>query len=339
MADAYSGTATHTGGTYEITALSNALREVYSEEIYAKAMPILKFEEFATKRLELGVQPGKTIRIMKAEDIARGGALVEDEPLEKNLMYMSYTDVDMVEYGNALGLSEFLVQASFFDQLDYASMLLGRDYAQTLDLILRNTVCPVGISTDSTAAASFVYGNAAGSSPSDVTPNDFFSADLIREAVLKLQTYNAPKFNGDYYVCFTHPHCLRYLRKDPDWVNASYYGGPTRIFTGEVGRFEDVRFVASTIMPQGATATWDATVGQYIPGYDTFLINSGTTGAVNLYKSCIFGEDTYALGISLPVELRDDGVSNFGRFHGLAWYSIYGSGILNNRHNCLVYTA
>ena len=51
----------------------NAIRDVYSAEIWFAALPILKFDQFSTKKTELGVQPGVCQRI--GEDDGRYVAL------------------------------------------------------------------------------------------------------------------------------------------------------------------------------------------------------------------------------------------------------------------------
>jgi hypothetical protein len=42
--------------------------------------------------------------------------------------------------------------------------------------------------------------------------------------------------------------------------------------------------------------------------------------------------------ISLPVELRDGGILDFGREHALAWYAIYGLGLITDQSVVLAET-
>ena len=39
-------------------------------------------------------------------------------------------------------------------------------------------------------------------------------------------------------------HQSRTLRDDPAWINASTYGAPEQLFSGEIGRIDDVRLTA-----------------------------------------------------------------------------------------------
>ena len=45
------------------------------------------------------------------------------------------------------------------------------------------------------------------------------------------------------------------------------------------------------------------------------------------------------MAVSLPVELRDNGVIDYGRERGLAWYAIMGAGILHEKHGVVIETA
>lgn len=58
--------------------------------------------------------------------------------------------------------------------------------------------------------------------------------------------------------------------------------------------------------------------------------NAGTIGtnAYPIYRAIVLGDNAAGHAISLPVELRDGGVLDFGREHALAWYSIFGMGLI-----------
>jgi len=321
MANLFSGVGSGSAtGQGTLVALTHALRTVYSDEIYLKALPVMKFEQFATRRLELGTQPGKQIDILKAEPIKRGKTYTETEIIESNRMALTTQSITVAEAANALGFSEYLLQTSFFEQMELATTMLGRDYAMFMDIQLRDTV--LGNTTN------ILYGTENRAAISDVTSTDYLTTDIVRWAVEKMEIVNAPKFGGDAYVSMIHPHQARWIRKDPDWVNAQLYSGVTGIFTSEIGRFEDTRFGVTTMMTQGADDTYEEYALQYTPSYDSTLAGTGASGA-DLYTAIFFAEDAYAYAVGLPVELRDDGVQNFGRFHKLAWYLIIGFARLN----------
>jgi N4-gp56 family major capsid protein len=309
MANAWSGVTT----AGEVTALPEAIRTVYSNDILYTAMGIMKFMDFSVKKTELNADAGTTITFTKYANLTRGGALTESTDLETKAMDASQISITVTEYGNAVGVREKLVQTAWHDTLANASKLLGRDYAIVTDLLLRDTV--LGATTN------VIYAGEKASRAAMDGAADFFDVESIRRSVEILQTADAPKFNGDYYVGFIHPHQASYLSRDPDWVAANNYANTRRIFNGEIGRWEDVIFISTTHMNNGA-------VGSTHPAYEAALVNAATGGAANahVYKASIFGDSSYGFAEGLPVELRDNGVQDFGRKHGLAWYSIMGSG-------------
>jgi N4-gp56 family major capsid protein len=309
--------------------LMDATRDVYSAEIWFSALPILKFDQFSTKKTELGVQPGRTIIIPKYGNIKRGGPLSEGVRIETQAMSLSSQSITVIEYGNGIAFSENLLQVSFYDQLSAASLLLGRDMAVVLDISLRAAVL---------LGTNVIYGGGKASRAALVAA-DTFSTQVVKDAVEVLETHNSPKWGGDHYICFCHPHQSRGIKDDNDWINASLYSGATQIYTGEIGRYEDTRFISTTVMPNGANPAQDPATGDYIDiGFDpTLTVAAGNP--VVIYQAVFFGEYAFGHATALPVELRDNGVTDYGREHGLAWYSIYGQNVLENQNIVVAETA
>jgi hypothetical protein len=42
----------------------------------------------------------------------------------------------------------------------------------------------------------------------------------------------------------------------------------------------------------------------------------------------MIGDGAFGKAVALPVEMRDNGVVDFGRERDLAWYSIFGYGVI-----------
>ncbi len=312
-------TAVQTGPGFAQQA--EATRDVFSAEIWFAALPVLKFDQFSTKKTELGVQPGRTIQMPRFGNIKRGGRLQEGVRLQTRGMSQSMQSITVYEHGNAIGFSEYLLQTSFFDQLAAASLLLGRDMALVLDGQLRDTVL---------LGTNVVFANGKPNRAALVI-GDVFDTRLVKDAVEALETRMAPKWAGDHYICFLHPHGARGMRDDPDWINASLYAGSGQIYTGEIGRYEDVRFIVTTVMPNGANGAVDPDTGDFSDvGYSAALASGVGGNQTTIYQAVMFGEYAFGHATALPVELRDNGVEDFGRDHGLAWYAIWGSNTLEN---------
>lgn len=85
-------------------------------------------------------------------------------------------------------------------------------------------------------------------------------------------------------------------------------------------------------MKNGACAQTD-------PAYDADLKTGASGNQTNIYKAVIFGQSYYGLATALPVEIRDNGVEDFGRRRSLAWYSLFGVAKLNDEYGVVIETA
>lgn len=313
--------------------LDQAVREVYSREIEYKAMPNMRFLQFADVKTELGTEPGLTINMMTYDNLATGGALTEGTDMETQSLSASQKSITVGERGNAVAVSELALQSSFDDLMQRATDLLSRDMALVLDVELRDTA----LSVSNVIYARSDADNSKIEARGDLTKADGLTVASIKDAVEILATNNAPKFDGNFYISFVHPHQSRDLRDDSAWIEASKYGAPEQLFTGEIGRIEDVRFIETTLMPNADAPADD-------PAYDDTLAQDPDStpdsgDEFSVIQSIVFGESLYGYAVGLPVELRDNGVRDFGRKHGLAWYAIWGTGILHENRGVVIETA
>lgn len=314
-------TAAAQGATFH--NVLGAVRDVFSAEIYLSALPVMKFEQFTTRKSELGVQPGMTIQLPRFSNIRRGGKLREGKRIPVQPMNQTQQPIKVVEYGNGIGFSELLLQTSFYDQMAAASLLLGRDLSVVLDTELRDTIM---------GAPSVIFPNGKASRAA-LTAADIFSTTLIKDAVEDLESSNSAKWGGDHWICFAHPHQGRKLRDDTNWINAAMYSGLGQVYTGEIGRYEDVRFIVTTVMPNGRNSAVDPITGDNEDiGFDETLEQGFAGNQEDIYRAVMFGEYTLGHAVALPVELRDNNNQDFGREHGLAWYSIFGQSLLETKN-------
>ena len=305
--------ATQQGANNGGTLFSDGTRLVYSREIEFKALPIMRFSQFATQKTELGVEPGLTISMLTYDNLKLGGALQEMQNMSTQALSGSMKQITVQEHGNAVSNSELLIQSSFDDIMATTTTLLGRDYALVMDCELRDVAL---------SGTNIVY--AGGKASRDaITDADKLQVATIKDAIEVLATNNAPKYQNMYWICFVHPHQSRDLRDDSAWINASNYGAPEQLFTGEIGRIDDTRFIETTLMCNGKASSKD-------PAYKADLVKGAGEQAnkANIYQAVIFGDQYYGIAWSLPVELRDNGVEDFGRKRSLASTSSLLTGLL-----------
>jgi N4-gp56 family major capsid protein len=124
----------------------------------------------------------------------------------------------------------------------------------------------------------------------------------VKDAVQALASLNIPRL-GETYVMFAHPAQARRLRDSPEFIEVTKYAAPGNFMLGEIGRLWDVVIIETT------------------------QVNYAAAGAGNnYYDGIMIGDNAFGHAVSLPVELRDGGVLDFGREHALAWYAIWGWG-------------
>ena len=220
--------ATAGGQTNGGTLFSDGTRIVYSREIEFKALPIMRFSQFATQKTELGVEPGLTISMLTYDNLKLGGALTEMKNMTTQALSGSMKQITVQEHGNAVSNSELLIQSSFDDVMATTTTLLGRDYALVMDCELRDVAL---------SGTNIVYAGGK-KSRAELTAEDKLQVSTIKDAIEILATNNAPKYANLYWICFVHPHQSRDLRDDSAWINASNYGAPEQLFTGEIGRID-----------------------------------------------------------------------------------------------------
>jgi len=309
------------------TQLSPAVQQIWSKEILFQAMPTLRYEQFAVKKTELGVQPGLTIHFMRYNNLPAAAQLVEGVRMQSVALTASQFDITVAEQGFAVAITELLLNASFDDVMASASRLLGRNMALYLDGSARDTLRqassiiggynkPALASAVRTPLSPYDHGvpasspGSVGGSSSFLAGNYVMTAAVIKDVAETLATKNVPRL-GETYVGFVHPHQSRSLRDDPEYIEVTKYAGPGNFMLGEIGRLSDVVFIETT---------------QVFNAY----VNSSSSNPL-YYDSIFIGDNAFGHAISLPVELRDAGILDYGREHGLAWYAIWGLGLITDQ--------
>jgi len=308
-------------------ALTSAILTVHSPEILMAASPITRFDQVVSMRTELGVTQGRTIQFLKYAALSNAAAdLTEATAMTPQSLVGSTVSITVAEKGVSVEVTELLLRTSFDDVMSTVTRQLGQSYASKLDSDIRDAVL---------TCSHVLYANGK-TTRAGLTASDKLNVDLILDTTRNLKTRKAPKIplaNGDQvYVCFAHPHQLRDLKDDSRWQSITAYASPGNFLRGEVGRIDDVLFIETTQMPYV-----DTSGNVFADATDTTVNETG--GSVTVYKAAVLGDYAVGLGVGLPVELRDDGVIDHGRKHRLAWYSIYGAGVLEEGHIQLLETA
>lgn len=352
------------------SSLNQAIQTIWSKEILFQAMPILRFEQFAVKKTELGVAPGLRVNFLRYKNFAVDATpLTEGVRMTTNALTAEQIAITVAEHGYAVAVSELLLNASFDDVMASASRLLGRHMAQYLDVQARNTLSAAtsavfGYDRSSVQGVNDWYNEGTKATQiSDLDGNYKLSTGAVKDAALTLAGKNIPRL-GETYVQFVHPKQSRDIRSNPEFIEVTKYAAPGNFMLGEIGRLYDVVFIETTQVKKlavNAGYTTSTSVGapasaitvpvkaNTAPGNggnpesadytaEAGYLTSATGNGAEVYESIMIGDNAFGHAISLPVELRDGGVLDFGREHALAWYAIWGLGVITDQAIVKVYT-
>lgn len=182
-----------------------------------------------------------------------------------------------------------------------------------IDPVIGKAVATAGVDTvdylvqsEMRAGTQVAYAGAATSTATVADGMDLVAED-IRTAVTALRSQSVATKDGQFYVGVFHPDVVHDLRKEAGsggWRVPNEYGtNQSKIWTGEFGEFEGVRFI------QTPTVLRDAD------------LDDGNLGA-RVYRSFILGAEALAKAEIVPLQsVVSPVVDKLKRFAGLGWYA------------------
>ena len=325
--------ASPTGYPGTNSQLSPAIQVIWSKEILFQSMPVLRYEQFAVKKTELGIQPGLQVNFMRYNNLGDATQLVEGVRMQTAALTASQYAITVAEQGYAIAVSELLLNSSFDDVMASSSRLLGRNMAKYLDGSARDTLYQASSAifgyqlppptATRTPLSPYDAGTVA-ANYSALAGTFYMSVNVTKDAVETLATKNVPRI-GETYVAFIDPHQSRRLRDNPEFIEVTKYAAPGNFMIGEIGRLNDVVYIETTQVRQYAPNTGPAGMG-------------AVTNAGVVHGAMYLGDNAFGHAIALPVELRDGGVLDFGREHALCWYAIWGFGLITDQSVVIAWT-
>lgn len=259
------------------------------DKMLERAQPQLNMARFA---VVTSVPKGKT----KVVKWARYGRLAPTTtpltegttPTINNLTYTPIT-ATLDQYGQVIGLTDVILDTHEDPVLNEFAMSLGETAGQTQELIIYNAI---KAGTQVTRA-----GNVAKASIATC-----LSAAQVRKTIRQLKTQDARPLTSmlnatdgvgtqpipPSYICFCHPNVEMDLQSTTNFpagfTRVQQYGTFKPISDAEIGSFENVRFIGSTLY------TPDANAGALVAA--TGLLATSTN--VDVYNSIVVGRDAYA---------------------------------------------
>jgi N4-gp56 family major capsid protein len=276
------------------TMMGPAIQTIWSKEILFQSMPVLRFEQFAVKKTELGTMPGLSVNFMRYNNLpVPAGPLLEGIRMKTHAITANQYAITVAEQGFAVAVSELLLNASFDDIMASSSRLLGRNMALYMDTQARETLgrassvvfgykkpgainTGYGVYEPGTPATTIAEVVASGAT-ADPADDFWLTPHAVKDAVEVLSAKNIPRL-GETYVCFIHPHQSRRLRDTPEWIEVTKYAAPGNFMLGEIGRLNDVVFIETTQITSPVSTVALTTPDAYpsLPGGQHITANPAT---------------------------------------------------------------
>lgn len=306
--------ATNTlGGYFYSLNLSDILRQALQ--------PAVKFRQFADVQdaSQQGKKKGDTFTWDRVSNIAvRGTTLTETNTMPESQFTITQGTLTITELGNSIPYSGKLEDLSKFSVRDTVMRVLKNDATKTLDAHCHTqfNLTPNRIGAATTTSVVLSTGGTCTTTNSQAFNNTHAKliVDIMKEA-------NVPAYTADDYYAIAWPSTLRTFKNNLESIHQYTETGMTMIMNGEIGRYENVRYVEQTNIPKGGAAD-TTTFNAYTNTADPW--NGG-------FSDWIFfiGEETVAEGIAVPEEVRAKIPTDFGRSKGVAWYAMLGYGLVH----------
>lgn len=298
------------GGYMYSRQLSNILRMA--------VQPLVKFRQFADVRdaSQQGKKKGDIFTWDVFSDVATpGGVLTETNTMPETNFTITQGTLTMSEAGNSVPYSGKLDNLSKFPVQELIQKTLKNDAVKSFDRMawgqFEQTPLRVIASsgTDTAAIQLYTNGTVTGTNTIGYTNGHAKSiVDMMKER-------NIPAYLGDDYYALAWPTTLRGFKNNLETIHQYSDTGFKLIMNGEIGRYENVRYVEQTNIAKGIT-TDGITGTAWSQGKSDWIY--------------FMGNDTVAEAIAVPEEMRGKIPSDYGRSKGVAWYYLGGFGLVHS---------
>ena len=292
-----------------------------SKELRKALQPTTKFRQFADVKdaSQQGKGKGATFTWDVVSNVAtQGNVIVETNTMPETQFTITQGTLTITEAGNSVPYSGKLEDLSQFSVKQAVMKALKNDATKVQDALAHQqfNLTPLRVAGTSSTTITLSTGGTC-----TATNSQAFNTNHAKLIVDLMKERNIPAYSGDDYYALAWPSTYRTLKNSLETLHQYTPEGLQMIMNGEIGRYENVRYVEQTNIPKGGAA--DST---------TFNAFTNTADAWNGgYSDWIFffGEDTVAEAVAVPEEIRAKVPTDYGRSKGVAWYYLGGYGLVH----------
>lgn len=268
--------------------------------------PTVRFRQFCDVKdaTQQGKSKGDTFHWNVYSDVStQGTTLTETTTMPETNFTITQGTLTITEYGNAVPYTGKLDDLSEHPVTQIINKVIKNDAKKAFDIAahaqMNTTLLRLGPAGGTSTTSVELSTNGTASSTASLA----FGNDHAKAVVDSMKERNVPAYSDDDYYALSWPSTLRSFKNSLEDIHQYTTEGLHRIAKGEIGRYENTRYVEQTNIAKG--------------GYT--------------YTDWIFfmGEDTVAEAIACPEEMRGKIPGDFGRSKGVAWYYLGGFGIVH----------
>jgi N4-gp56 family major capsid protein len=292
----------------QIWAVNSLGGYMHSENLSKKfrhaLQPTCRFRQFADIKdaTQQGKHKGSIFHWDVFSNVAtQGTTLTETNTMPETNFTISQGTLTITEAGNSVPFSQKLDNLSVVPLTPIVTKTLRNDAMKAFDTLAHAqfTLTPLRASAYDGTSTSAITLATTGTQTS--TSTVAFGKGHAKAMVDTMKERNIPAYaHGDYYG-ITWPSTIRTFKNDLEAIKMYTAEGFGMIKNGEVGRYENTRYVEQTNIAKSATT----------------------------YTDWIYfvGEETVAEAIAVPEEIRGKIPGDYGRSKGVAWYYLGGFGL------------
>ena len=297
------------GGYLYSRQLSNVLRMT--------VQPLVKFRQFADVHdiSQQGKKKGDSFTWDVVSDVATAGqVLIETNTMPETNITITQGTLTITEAGNSVPYSGKLDNLSKFPVEDIIKKAMKNDAVKSFDRLAWaqfNQTLLRAIPTGGTNTATVtLYTNGTVTGTNSIAYNNGHAKSIVDQ----MKERNIPAYIADDYYAIAWPTTLRTFKNNLETIHQYSDTGFNLIMNGEIGRYENVRYIEQTNIAKG-TGTDGVTQTTWTNGVSDWIF--------------FFGNDTVAEAIAVPEEMRGKIPTDYGRSKGIAWYYLGGFGIVH----------
>ena len=279
-----------------------------SKKLRHAVQPTVRFRQFCDVKdaTQQGKSKGDTFHWNVYSNVAtQGTTLVETTTMPETNFVITQGTLTITEFGNAVPYSGKLNDLSEHPVTQIINKVLKHDAKKAFDIAahaqMNATLMRIGPSGGTSTSAVELSTN--GTASSSAVSTAYFNNSHAKATVDLMKERDVPPYMDDDYYALSWPSTLRAFKNNLESIHQYTAEGFRMIAKGEIGRYENCRYVEQT--------------------------NIDKAGTTNTDWIFFMGEDTVAEAIACPEEMRGKLPGDYGRSKGVAWYYLGGFGIVH----------